>query len=220
MTNLTRTPGTSAADFLPAERDIGSLRAAAAGCRGCELYARATQTVFGEGPPGASFVLVGEQPGDQEDRKGAPFVGPAGAVLDRALEVVGLPRNAVYLTNAVKHFKWRPAGKRRIHETPRAGEMRACLPWLEAELEAVKPRLVVCLGATAVRSLLGPAVKVLASRGRVLESNMGPCLVTVHPSSILRVEDPAQREPAFLAFVADLRRGVEFVSTAPGAPKP
>jgi DNA polymerase len=161
------------------------------------------------------MVLVGEQPGDQEDRKGEPFVGPAGAVLDRALDVVGIARDSVYMTNAVKHFKWRPAGKRRIHETPRASEIRACQPWLEAELEAVQPRLIVCLGATAVRSLLGPTVRVLASRGRVLESALGPCLVTVHPSSILRVEDPAQGEPAFQAFVADLRRGVEFVKSAP-----
>jgi DNA polymerase len=211
---------TSAADFLPGRRDIVSLRAAAASCRGCDLYATATQTVFGDGPATAALMLVGEQPGDYEDRRGVPFVGPAGAVLDRALTEIGLRREDVYMTNAVKHFKWRPAGRRRIHETPRASEGRACLPWLEAEAQALQPRLVVCLGATAVRSVLGPEIKVLANRGRVLEGRFGASLVTVHPSSVLRVAEPGEREAAFDAFVADLRRGAEFVGCRPRSRPP
>ena len=199
--------------FLPQARDIPSLQAAARDCRGCELYANATQTVFGEGPGGA-IMLVGEQPGDQEDRQGKPFVGPAGGVLDRALVAADIDREHAYLTNAVKHFKWVPRGKRRIHETPRASEIRACLPWLEAEIEAVAPSVIVILGATAVRALLGPSARVLSNRGRVTETAYGPCLVTVHPSSVLRVEDESQRQAAFDAFVSDLRQAVTFAVTA------
>jgi DNA polymerase len=172
--------------------------------------------VFGEGPSQVSMVLVGEQPGDKEDLAGLPFVGPAGEVLDRALEAAGIVRDDVYVTNAVKHFRWRPAGKRRIHETPRASDIRACQPWLEAELDALRPTLVVLMGSIAVRSLLGADVKVLANRGHVIESTYGPCLITVHPSSILRVEEPSQREPAFNALVADLKRGVEYLRRITG----
>jgi DNA polymerase len=167
--------------------------------------------VFGDGPADATLVLVGEQPGDKEDIAGLPFVGPAGEVLASALREAGIVRDDVYVTNAVKHFRWRPAGRRRIHETPRASDIRACQPWLESEIDAVEPRLIVLMGSIAVRSLLGPDVKVLVNRGHVLESSYGPCLITVHPSSILRVDDPSQREPAFAALVADLRRAVEYL---------
>ncbi len=185
---------------------------AAKDCRGCELYKSATQTVFGEGAKGAAIMLVGEQPGDHEDRAGVPFVGPAGGMLDRALFEAGIARDEAYVTNAVKHFKWTPRGKRRIHETPRVSEMRACLPWLEAEIEAVRPRLVIALGATAVSALLGTTAKVLRDRGRVIESSFGPCLVTVHPSSLLRAEDEEARRLAYELFVRDLKQGVAFLA--------
>lgn len=204
----------TAVPFLPSARSLPALREAAASCRGCDLYQAATQTVFGEGAVASEWLLVGEQPGDQEDRQGRPFVGPAGKMLDSALAEVGLDRSRIYVTNAVKHFKWTPRGKRRIHETPRAGEMRACLPWLEAEIETVKPRLIACLGATAVRALLGSTAKVLTDRGRVIESSYGPCLVTVHPSALLRVEDADDRRAAYEAFLADLRRGIDFLKRA------
>lgn len=204
----------SAAEFLPSGRDLDSLREAAKSCRGCELYENATQTVFGEGPARATMVLVGEQPGDKEDVEGLPFVGPAGGVLEKALIEAGITRGDTYVTNAVKHFRWKPAGKRRIHETPRASDIRACQPWLEAELDAIEPSLIVLMGSVAVRSLLGPDVRVLANRGHVIESAYGPCLVTVHPSSILRVEEPSQREPAFEAFVEDLKLGVVYLARA------
>ncbi|HEX5369648.1 MAG TPA: UdgX family uracil-DNA binding protein [Dehalococcoidia bacterium] len=207
-----------AGPYLPASRDLDSLRNAIAGCRGCDLYQNATQAVFGAGVGGA-LVLVGEQPGDQEDQQGEPFVGPAGGVLERAIADGGLTRGDVYLTNAVKHFKWTPRGKRRIHDTPRASEVRACRPWLAAELEAVKPALIVCLGATAVHSLLGASVRVLANRGKVLEGDYGPCLVTVHPSSILRVEGSDERDAAYEAFAADIGRAVEFWRRQPAALK-
>jgi DNA polymerase len=157
------------------------------------------------------MALVGEQPGDKEDIEGEPFVGPAGRMLDRALETLSLNRRELYLTNAVKHFKWTPKGKQRIHQTPRASELRACHPWLQAELDAARPRLVVALGATAVEALLGAKVKVMKDRGKVLESNYGPCLVTVHPSSLLRVEDEEDRRAAFELFVRDLRYGLDFL---------
>ena len=211
---MPKTPGTSAADYLPSQRDLQSLIAAARDCRGCNLYRDATQTVFGEGPVQARLMLVGEQPGDREDIEGHPFVGPAGRVLDRALIDLGLSRNDYYITNAVKHFKWRPKGKRRIHETPRASELRACLPWLEAEIEAVSPSLIVLLGATAVSGLLGSAVRVTTHRGKVIESPIGPCLVTTHPSSILRVESPEEREAAYELFLADLRAGMTYAKRA------
>jgi len=195
----------------PATRDLEALKTAAASCTGCDLYMNATQTVFSEGPVRASLMLVGEQPGDKEDVEGRPFVGPAGGVLDRALALAGIERDNVYLTNAVKHFKWTPKGKRRIHETPRASEMRACRPWLEAEVEAVSPRLVVCLGSVAVSSVLGPGYKVLSQRGQVFEGPLGPSLITVHPSSILRVEDPDEKNAAFELFVMDLKKAAAWV---------
>ena len=196
----------------PATRDLEELRAAAASCTGCELYKNATQTVFGDGMTRAPFMLVGEQPGDHEDREGHPFVGPAGGVLDRALEAAGLARGEIFLTNAVKHFKWSPKGKRRIHETPRASEIRACRPWLEAEVEAVKPKLLVCLGSVAVSSVLGAGYKVLSQRGQVFEGPLGPALITVHPSSILRVEDAEERGAAFELFVLDLKKALAFAA--------
>lgn len=197
--------------FLPEARSLAELREAAMRCRGCPLYESATQTVFGEGPASCDWLLVGEQPGDQEDKQGRPFVGPAGKLLDRALSDLGIVRERVYVTNAVKHFKWSPKGKRRIHETPRAGEIRACAPWLEAELETVRPRVIGLLGSTAVRSILGAEVKVMADRGRIIESNHGPCLVTVHPSSLLRAQDPSQREAGYEAFLSDLKQGIAFL---------
>jgi len=204
----------TAAAFLPHDHSLPALREAAATCQGCDLYKGALQTVFGEGPPQPDWMLVGEQPGDYEDREGRPFVGPAGRMLDRALEDLGLDRDKVYVTNAVKHFKWTPKGKRRIHETPRASEVRACFPWLEAEIEAAKPRLIVCLGAIAVQAVIGPSVKVMTDRGRVVESAFGPCLVTVHPSSLLRVQEPEDREAAYAAFVNDLKQGLAFLERA------
>jgi uracil-DNA glycosylase len=189
--------------FLPKRRTIPAMRRAAQECRGCELWRDATQAVFGEGPAKAELMLVGEQPGDKEDREGEPFVGPAGALLRRALGEAGIDPEAAYLTNAVKHFKWRPQGKRRLHQTPRAGEVAACKPWLEAEVEAVKPQAIVALGATATRALFGSTVKVTRDRGRPLESPLAPlALVTVHPSAILRAGE--DREAAFAELVDDL----------------
>jgi uracil-DNA glycosylase family protein len=198
-----------ATPFLPPEpeRTLEGLKRAAAGCHGCDLYRSGTQTVFGEGPPHALVMFVGEQPGDQEDRAGKPFVGPAGRVLDDALDQVGIDRSRVYVTNAVKHFKWEARGKRRIHSKPNAREIRACRPWLEAELEEVHPRVIVVLGATAAQALLGPTFRVTQQRGKPLESTgLAPYVVaTVHPASILRAADPEAREAEGRAFVADLR---------------
>jgi DNA polymerase len=175
-------------------------------CRGCKLWERATQAVIGEGNPKARIMLVGEQPGDQEDKAGKPFVGPAGGILDQALQRAGVDRNDLYITNAVKHFSWEQRGKRRMHKTPTQQEVAACLGWLEAEIRLIGPEIIVALGATAVRALLGPAVRVLVNRGKLLESPWGPrVLVTVHPSSILRVP-PEDRDKAFEAFVRDLAR--------------
>ena len=195
----------SAADFLPERLTLPALREAAAGCRGCHLWQVGTQTVFGEGASGASALFVGEQPGDQEDRAGKPFVGPAGRVFDEALEAAGIDRSTVYVTNAVKHFKWQARGKRRIHQKPNWTEMTACRPWLEAELTVVKPRILVLLGATAAQSLLGREFRVTQHRGELLDSKLAEAVTaTVHPSSILRGE-PADRETNFAAFVDDLR---------------
>ena len=195
----------SAADFLPARLTLSSLREAAAGCRGCHLWQLGTQTVFGEGAKGAQVMFVGEQPGDQEDRAGRPFVGPAGRVLDEALVAAGIDRTTTYVTNAVKHFKWQARGKRRIHQKPNWAEMTACRPWLEAELAAVRPRVLVLLGATAAQALLGRQFRVTQSRGQLLDSELAEHVTaTVHPSSILRGE-PEQRDAAFGAFVDDLR---------------
>jgi uracil-DNA glycosylase len=185
---------------------LDELRADAAGCRACDLWRSGTQTVFGEGRGRAEVMMVGEQPGDREDVEGRPFVGPAGKVLDRALEQVGIDRDQVYLTNVVKHFKWRPRGKRRIHQKPNLEEINACRPWLEGELEAVKPRVLVCLGSTAAQALLGRQFRVTRERGQFVESPLAPRVTaTVHPSSILRAGEDADREEAMAAFVEDLR---------------
>jgi uracil-DNA glycosylase family protein len=193
----------TARDFVPPTSDLGTLARAAAGCRGCDLWEHATQTVFGDGPPDARVVLVGEQPGDKEDVAGEPFVGPAGQLLDRALVDAGIDRSATYLTNIVKHFKWTPRGKRRIHQKPNAAEIKACWPWLEAEVHAISPDIVVCLGATAAQGVLGRQFKVTQQRGEILESPLGwRVTATVHPSAILRADD---REQQFEAFVRDLR---------------
>ena len=196
----------SAAEYVPATTDLAKLREAAGGCRGCHLYRDATQTVFGAGPATARVVMVGEQPGDVEDRRGLPFVGPAGKVLDRALEEAGIDRSLVYVTNAVKHFKWKARGKRRIHQKPTWSEVTACRPWLEAELEVVRPRVVVCLGATSAQSLLGRDFRVTQHRGELLESDIAEHVTaTVHPSSILRQQDEGSRHAELAAFVDDLR---------------
>ena len=194
----------SAADFLPDELTLPALREAAGGCRGCHLWQVGTQTVFGEGTSRAKVLFVGEQPGDQEDRAGKPFVGPAGRLFDEALEAAGIDRSSVYVTNAVKHFKWQARGKRRIHQKPNATEVAACRPWLDAELAVVKPSVLVLLGATAGQALLGRQFRVTQHRGEVLESELADAVVaTVHPSSILRGE-PSEREANFAAFVDDL----------------
>jgi DNA polymerase len=198
-----------ATPFLPAEpeRTLDRLREAARSCRGCDLYQIGTQTVFGEGRPQSQVVLLGEQPGDSEDREGRPFVGPAGRVLDEALEEAGIDRSAVYVTNAAKHFKWIARGKRRIHSKPNARELRACRAWLDAELAEIEPRVLVCLGATAAQALLGSGFRVTQSRGRVLEdTGLAPYLIaTIHPASILRAPDPEARLAARQEFVDDLR---------------
>jgi uracil-DNA glycosylase family protein len=182
------------------------LHEAAKDCEACHLYKRATQTVFGEGPKAATMMLVGEQPGDYEDVAGKPFVGPAGKIMDRALEKAGIDRSKVYVTNAVKHFKWEARGKRRIHQKPNSREIAACRPWLEAELRIVKPKLVVAMGATAAQTIFGPTFRVTRERGKVLSSKLAPrVLATVHPSSLLRQPDEASREREYELFVSDLR---------------
>ena len=197
---------TSAADFLPTSRALPVLEKAAKSCRGCELWKKGTQTVFGEGASRAEVMLVGEQPGDKEDLSGKPFVGPAGALLDKALVAAGIDREKVYVTNAVKHFNWEPRGKRRIHKKPNAMHIAACRPWLDAEIEAVKPRVVVCLGATAAQALLGRTFKVTQRRGELISSNIAPYLLaTVHPSSILRAPDEESRHEEMARFIDDLR---------------
>lgn len=189
-----------------APRDLARLRQAAASCRACDLWRDATQTVFGAGAAHARIMLVGEQPGDHEDRAGEPFVGPAGRLLDTALRQAGIDRSQAYLTNAVKHFRWVRRGKRRLHEKPNAQQVRACRPWLETEIEVVGPRLIVLLGATAAQSVMGPAFRVSRQRGVVMPSSFGiPVVATVHPSSILRATDDASREVAMASFVADMR---------------
>jgi uracil-DNA glycosylase len=184
---------------------LEQLREEAAGCRACDLWKTGTQTVFGEGGEHAEVMMVGEQPGDREDIEGRPFVGPAGRVLDEALEQVGIDRDLVYVTNVVKHFKWRPRGKRRIHQKPNAEEIKACRPWLDSELEAVRPRVLVCLGAVAAQALLGSQFRVTRERGRFVESPLAERVTaTVHPSSILRAPDAEARAAAMAQFVADL----------------
>ena len=188
---------------------IASLRRDAADCRNCELWKRATQTVFGEGPSRARVMLVGEQPGDEEDLSGRPFVGPAGRLLDQALVEAGLDRAQLYVTNAVKHFKWVAKGKRRLHEKPRLSEIEACHPWMEGEVAALKPQLIVCLGATAAQAVISRAFRVTRDRGTFVDSPLGPAFATVHPSSILRARDDETRRAERAHFVADLRKVAE-----------
>jgi DNA polymerase len=195
----------TAAAFIPPGGTLEELREASMGCRGCDLWENATQTVFGEGPAPAPLMLVGEQPGDREDQEGSPFVGPAGRLLDEALESAGLSRDHVYVSNVVKHFKWTPKGKRRIHQKPNAQEINACVPWLREELARVQPRVLVCLGATAAQALLGRSFKVTQHRGEAVESDLAPCVMaTVHPSSILRARDDETRRLEMKAFIRDL----------------
>src|ERR671919_3242442 len=187
-----------------------TVRAAARKCTACHLHKRATQTVFGEGPKDAPMMLVGEQPGDYEDQEGKPFVGPAGKIMDQALEEAGIDRKQVYVTNAVKHFKWEPRGKRRIHQKPNSREIAACRPWLEAELRIVKPNLVVAMGATGAQAIFGPGFRVTRERGKVLSSKLAPrVLATVQPSSLLRQPDEESREREYKHFVADLRAALK-----------
>ena len=191
-------------ELLPRQLTLAGLAAAAEGCQACDLYARATQTVFGEGAGRATVMLVGEQPGDREDIEGRPFVGPAGRLLDAALEAAGIDRARVYVTNIVKHFKWVPRGKRRLHQAPNRAEVTACSPWLQAEIAVVRPRVIVALGATAGKGLIGPRFKVTEERGRLIEvaGLAGPVMATVHPASVLRSDD---REAGTAALVADLK---------------
>lgn len=192
-------------DSLPAQLTLPNLAKAAASCQGCTLYLRATQTVFGEGPATARVVIVGEQPGDSEDKQGRPFVGPAGRILDKALNEAGLDRERVYVTNAVKHFSFEERGKARLHKKPRASEVRACRPWLESELAVIRPDLLILLGATAAQAVFGPSFRVSRERGKPLPSDLAPVVVaTAHPSSILRAPDEEARDSAYRALVADL----------------
>jgi DNA polymerase len=204
---------------VPASSSLARVRAAAEGCKACHLWRCATQTVFGEGPRKASIVMIGEQPGDQEDLEGHPFVGPAGKLLDRALSEAGIDRDEVYLTNVVKHFKFEPRGKRRIHKKPNSIEIAACLPWLEKELSLIQPDVVVCLGATASQALLGSSFKVTKERGKLLrDTPFAPIVVaTVHPSSLLRAPDDATRRRETKRFIDDLKKIAALVPDAPQA---
>lgn len=196
----------------PAEADLETLRDEAAKCRACPLWRHATQTIFGEGPADARLVLVGEQPGDREDVEGQPFIGPAGKLLDRALEEAGIDRRTVYVTNAVKHFKWEPRGKRRLHQTPNSRDIAACRPWVVAEIEQLRPEVLICLGGTAAKSIVGPQAKVLRDRGQVMATELcRQTIITVHPSSLLRAPDEAAKEEGYRHFVADLRAAAELL---------
>jgi DNA polymerase len=207
-----------ATPYLPRRRGLEALRAAAAGCHGCHLYGSATQTVFGEGPARARLMMVGETPGDREDRLGHVFVGPAGRELDAALAAAGIDRGEIYLTNAVKHFKFERRGKRRIHERPTRAEIKACLPWLRAELDAVAPRALVLLGATAGGALLGPGFRLGAVRGKPIESRLAPLVTaTAHPAAILRSPDGSARQIARAALIDDLRFVAAFLAEGPNA---
>lgn len=204
---------------IPSNPSLKSMSEAVQGCRACDLWEDATQAVMGEGSRQAELVLVGEQPGDREDRQGHPFVGPAGGVLDRGLERSGIPRNEAFITNAVKHFRYKMRGKRRIHQKPDRWQVQACMPWLEAELAVVKPRALVCLGATAGQALIGPSVRVGRDRGRPLESELAELVtITVHPSSILRAQDDREREKAFDEFVTDLSEVAKWLGFARTGP--
>ncbi len=206
----------AAAELIPAHPTLERLRDRAAGCQACDLWERGTQTVFGAGKPKAVIMLVGEQPGDREDIAGLPFVGPAGQLLDRALAEAGIDRRDVYVTNVVKHFKWEPRGKRRIHAKPNATEIAACRPWLEAEIAVVRPRAIVCLGATAAQALLGRGFKVSERRGTPVESPLAPVVTaTVHPSSLLRAPDGETRHREMARLVGDLARVRDLLARVP-----
>src|SRR3954449_2842937 len=205
----------TAAPFLPERLTLPNLQRAAAGCRGCDLWKNATQTVFGEGPSKALVMFVGEQPGDYEDRQGHPFVGPAGRLLDEVLVEVGIDRAEVYVTNVVKHFKWEAAqrGKRRIHKKPRHSEIEACRPWLDAELKVVQPQVLVCLGASAAQGLLGKDFRVTRDRGTLIPSELAPyVMATAHPASILRAPDPKAREQQRKDFIRDMKKVAELIA--------
>lgn len=212
-----KAPPDSAQRFIPEQPTLDTLREAARECTACPLHERGTQTVFGEGFEGARVVLVGEQPGDSEDVQGRPFVGPAGQLLDWALEKAGIDRSRAYVTNVVKHFKWVPRGKRRIHSKPSSMEIRACRPWLDAEIAVLRPKVVVCLGATAAQALIGASFRVTQERGRFVQSPLAPYVTaTVHPSSLLRIEDDESRKAAIREFVKDLRKIAEVIGEGPG----
>jgi uracil-DNA glycosylase len=203
---------TTAATLIPPDAGLKTLREISTDCKACPLWKTGTQTVFGEGPAKARVVLVGEQPGDREDKTGHPFVGPAGGVLDRALEEAGIDRTQIYVTNVVKHFKWVPRGKKRIHAKPRASEIKACRPWLDAEIDRIKPQVLVCLGATAAQALLGSQFRVSEQRGEIIESPLAPkVMATVHPSSLLRIEDEDERHREMKRFVDDIRKVAELL---------
>lgn len=212
---MPRKPVLTAAPLVPNRPTLPKLREAAAGCKACDLWKTGTQTVFGEGAPHAKVLFVGEQPGDKEDLAGKPFVGPAGGVLDKALVAAGIDRDEVFVTNAVKHFKWEPRGKRRIHKKPNTMEIAACRPWLNAEIEVVKPQVIVALGATAAQSLLGKDFKVTQRRGELIPSDLAPYIVaTVHPSSILRAPDDDKRHEEMARFIDDLKQVAKALARA------
>ena len=197
---------TSAAEFLPERRDLESLRAAARACEGCDLYKNATQTVFGEGAENANIIFVGEQPGDMEDLQGHPFVGPAGKMLDKALAEARISRDEVYITNAVKHFRWIQRGKRRLHQKPAVRQIVACKPWLESEMASIHPKLVVCLGASAAQSILGRVLPIGQARGKFLNGERGEAIfITIHPSAILRLRENSEREQEYRRFITDMQ---------------
>ncbi|HEY5405301.1 MAG TPA: UdgX family uracil-DNA binding protein [Pyrinomonadaceae bacterium] len=208
-----KSENTSADDLIPKQLTFLSLKAAAAECKACDLWKKGTQTVFGEGRRRANVIFVGEQPGNEEDLTGKPFVGPAGRLFDEALSEAGIDRKQTYVTNVVKHFKWEPRGKRRIHKKPNAVEINACRPWLEAEIALVKPQVIVALGATAAQALLGPKFRVTKQRGKFLESTLAPYIMaTVHPSSILRAPDDETRRLEYRHFVNDLKKLARVMS--------
>jgi uracil-DNA glycosylase family protein len=202
-----------AEEFFPDRKTLPAFREAAADCQACDLYKRGTQTVFGAGTRNAEVLFVGEQPGNDEDLEGEPFVGPAGKLLDKALEEAGIDRQKAYVTNVVKHFKWEPRGKRRIHKKPKAKEIAACRPWLEAEIEIVKPKVIVCLGATAAQALLGSKFRVSKDRGKFIEADLAPYIIaTVHPSAILRAPDDETRHEQKRRFIDDLKKVADVLS--------
>jgi uracil-DNA glycosylase len=204
---MSRTEAASATEFIPQHPTLHKLRESVQTCRGCDLYACATQAVMGEGPASAQIVLIGEQPGDEEDRKGHPFVGPAGKLLDRALADADIDRSLVYVTNAVKHFKFEERGKRRLHKKPNGFEIKACRPWLETEIKLIQPEIVVCLGATAAQTIFGSAYRVTKERGLFVQNSWAPHVTsTVHPSAILRAPDEEQRHIEYQKFVDDLKK--------------